>query len=322
MRYRTLGRTGLRVPAVGFGTWAVGGDMWGPQDDRVTLEAFRRAWDLGCTFFDTAAVYGDGHSEELLGRFMAESGAEPVIATKVPPKNYGWPARRGTPLKEAFPRDHIVRQTEDSLRRLNMDCVHLQQLHVWSDDWTDQEEWYEALIRLREQGKILHFGLSLNTFEPESGVRVVEKGWVDTIQVVHNIFEQAPEDRLFPAALRNGVGIIARVPFDESSLTGKLTKDSTFGADDFRSRYFAGKRLGETVDRVDALRKTLGEGGANLAEVALRYCLSFDAVSTVIPGMRNIPQVEQDLAPADLGHLPKDLLEKLKPHRWDRSQGW
>ncbi|MEJ2367602.1 MAG: aldo/keto reductase [Acidobacteriota bacterium] len=320
MKYRTLGRTGLRVSSIGFGTWAVGGNMWGPQNDKDTMDAFYRAWDLGCNFFDTAEVYGDGHSETLIGRFMQESGHEPVVATKVPPLNYQWPARRGTPLREAFPVDHIIRTTENSLRRLGRDHVELQQLHVWADEWTAQDDWYEAFTKLREQGKVLHFGISINSFEPASALAVVKSGRVDAIQVVHNIFEQAPEDELFPAAIEQGVGIIDRVPFDESALTGKLTRDHVFDSNDFRSRYFSGDRLVRTVERVEALGWLVPDYAGSLAEAALRYCLSHDAVSTVIPGMRNIQQVEADLAPADLGPLGEDALKKLKDHRWDRER--
>jgi len=319
MEYRTLGRTGLKVSAVGFGAWAIGGSMWGPQDDQVALDAIRKAWDLGCNFCDTAAVYGEGHSEELIGRFVRETGHRPVIATKVPPKNWAWPARRGTPLREAFPKEWIISQTEASLRHLGLDCVDLQQLHVWAEDWAEEDEWYEALVRLREQGKVRFFGVSLNSHQPDTGVRLAESGRIDALQVIHNIFEQAPEDRLFPAVQKHGVGILARVPFDESSLTGKLTKESTFARDDFRSSYFAGPRLSETVDRVEALRWLVPEHAASMPEAALRYCLSHPAVSTVIPGIRNPWQAEQNCAAADAGPLSPETLQRLKEHRWDRK---
>lgn len=319
MQYRTLGRTDLKVSAVGFGAWAIGGDMWGPQDDRLALEGISRAWDEGCTFYDTAAVYGDGHSEELIGRFVKETGHRPVIATKVPPKNYRWPAGQGTPIREAFPREWIISETEESLRRLGLDCVDLQQLHVWDEAWADQDEWYEAMVRLREQGKVRFFGVSLNSHDPDSGVRLVQSGRVDAVQVIHNIFEQAPEDRLFPAVLEHRVGVLARVPFDESSLTGKLTKSTTFSPSDFRARYFAGPRLAETVDRVEALRWLVPDHASTLPEAALRFCLSHPAVSTVIPGIRNAWQAEQNCAAADAGPLAADVLERLKGHRWERK---
>lgn len=319
MQYRTLGRTGLEVSAVGYGAWAIGGNMWGPQDDRDALDAIRAAWDLGCTFYDTAAVYGDGHSEELIGRFVKETGHRPVIATKVPPKNWQWPARRGTPLRDAFPRAWIIEQTEESLRHLGLDCVDLQQLHVWAEEWAEQDEWYEALVKLREQGKVRFFGVSLNSHDPDSGLRLVQSGRVDAVQVIHNIFEQAPEGRLFPAVLKHGVGVLARVPFDESSLTGKLTKATTFPPDDFRARYFAGERLAETVDRVEALRWLVPEHASTMPEAALRFCLSHEAVSTVIPGIRNPWQARQNLAAAEAGPLKPETLDRLRGHRWERK---
>ena len=319
MQYRVLGRTGLKVSAVGFGAWAIGGNMWGPQDDKVALDAIRRAWDLGCNFYDTAAVYGDGHSEELIGRFVKETGNRPVIATKVPPKNWAWPARRGTPLRDAFPKDWIIEQTEESLRHLGLDCVDLQQLHVWAEEWVEEDEWYEALVRLREQGKVRFFGVSLNSHEPDTGVRLAESGRIDALQVIHNIFEQAPEDRLFPAVQKHDVGILARVPFDESSLTGKLTKQSAFPRDDFRSSYFRGPRLADTVDRVEALRWLVPDHAESMPQAALRFCLSHPAVSTVIPGIRNPHQAEQNCAAADGGPLGSGALERLKAHRWDRK---
>ncbi len=318
MKYRKLGRTGLEVSAVGFGTWAIGGDMWGPQDDGVALEALHRARDVGCNFFDTAAFYGGGHSEELVGRFIRESGHRPLIATKVPPKNRAWPARPGTSIKEAFPRQHVIDETEGSLRRLGIDCIDLQQLHVWTDEWVDTDDWYDALVRLREQGKVRYFGISLNMFEPDSGLRVAATGRVDVFQVVHNIFEQRPEDQLFPACREKNVGIIARVPFDESSLTGKLTKESVFPDDDFRVRFFR-QTLGETVDRVEALRWLVPDHASSMASAALRFCLGHDAVSTVIPGIRNVDQAEENLSAADVGPLAPDILERLKGHRWDRT---
>lgn len=318
MQFRKMGKTGLEVSAVGFGTWAVGGNMWGPQDDKTTLETFSRAWDLGCNFFDTAAVYGDGHSEELLGRFIKATRHKPILATKIPPLTYEWPAREGTKLRDAFPKSHIVSQTEASLKRLKVDHVEIQQLHVWTDAWAGEDEWYEAMLRLREQGKIRFIGISLNSFDPDSGLEAARLGRVDVFQVVHNIFEQAPEDHLFPLCAEKGIGIIDRVPFDESSLTGKLSRTTQFPPDDFRARYFKGARLSETVDRAEALKWLVPANAASMPEAALRFCLSHEAVSTVIPGIRSVQQAEQNLSSADAGPLPKETLARLRSHRWDR----
>ncbi len=319
MEYRDLGRTGLKVSVIGFGAWAVGGDMWGPQDDRETTASLTSSFELGCNFIDTAAVYGMGHSEEVVGAFLRKAGIGAIVATKVPPKNFRWPARKGTPIKEAFPKDHIISETEKSLKRLKMDCVDLQQLHVWTGEWLDCDEWLSALTKLKEQGKIRHFGVSINAFEAESGVCLAESGLVDTIQVVYNIFEQAPEDKLFPAALEHDIGIIARVPLDESGLTGKLTKDTVFDPDDFRARYFKGDKLKETVERVDKLKPLAEKWGLSLAGTALRFSFTNKAVSTSIPGIRNVRQAEENVGSGSVGSLPDDAVSELKNHRWDRD---
>lgn len=319
MEYRDLGRTGLKVSVIGYGAWAVGGDMWGPQDDRETTASLTRSFELGCNFIDTAAVYGMGHSEEVIGGFLRKAGTEAIVATKVPPKNYKWPARKGTPIKDSFPKDHIISETEKSLKRLKTDCVDLQQLHVWTEEWLDCEEWLSALTKLREQGKIRHFGVSINAFEAENGVGLAESGLVDTIQVVYNIFEQAPEDKLFPAALKHNVGIIARVPLDESALTGKLTKQMAFDPDDFRARYFKGDKLKETVERVEKLKPLAEKRGKNLVETALRFSFTHKAVSTSIPGIRSVKQAEENVGTGSIGPLPDEAVSELKNHRWDRD---
>ena len=321
MNYRQLGRTGIEVSEIGFGAWAIGGNMWGPQDDAQSLATLRKAIEEGVTFIDTALVYGMGHSEEIVGRAVREvkSTRPIVIATKVPPKNGSWPARKGTPLAEAFPARHITDCCERSLKSLGMERVDLLQLHVWDSSWAAQDEWYEALLKLKAEGKIRAIGISLNSHEPDGGLEVVRLGRADALQVIHNIFEQAPEDRLFPLCQEKGVGIIARVPFDESALTGKLTRPTTFPRDDFRHRYFAGPKLGETVDRVEKLRSLVPSAASSLAELALRYCLSQPAISSVIPGMRSVPQAEQNAAVSQSGPLAPSALAELRKHRWERS---
>ena len=320
MRRRPLGNSGLEVSEIGFGSWAIGGNMWGPQDEGSARAALVRALEIGADFFDTAAVYGEGRSEELIGDVLREVGRGPtaVVATKIPPKNFRWPAAPGIPLSEAFPKEWIVRQTEASLRRLRVDRIDLQQLHVWTDSWTDESEWWEALESLRSAGKIRAFGISINSFEPESALRIVLSGRIASVQVVHNVFEQAPEDRLFPAAQAAGVGIVARVPFDESSLTGKLRPDSHWPESDFRSRYFAGNKLRDTLERVDRLRPLVPRAASSLPRLALRYCLSHPAVSSVIPGIRSVAQAEENAAASSDGPLSAETLAELRSHRWDR----
>jgi len=319
MKKRPLGKTGIEISEIGYGSWAIGGNLWGAQDDEEARGSIRRALDLGLNFIDTAAVYGNGHSERQIGRVLKESGFRPIVATKIAPLDMTWPARPGTPLRQVFPASHIVRQTDESLRRLGVDRIDLQQLHVWTEAWSFENEWYDALMTLREKEKIHHFGISVNAFDPGSALEVVRSGRIASVQVVHNIFEQAPEDHLFPEAEKAGVGIIVRVPFDESSLTGKLTKDSAWPPDDFRSRYFAGDRLTKCLERVEKLRAFIPATARSLPRLALRYCLSHSAVSTVIPGIRSIAQAEENASASADGPLPAGIIRELQAHRWNRA---
>lgn len=318
MKYRTLGRTGIRVSEIGFGAWAIGGGMWGgPRDDEART-ALERAYERGVTFVDSALVYGDGHSEQLVGEHVRRH-RDVAVATKVPPKSYQWPARPGSKLEEFFPAAWIRQCCEKSLKNLGLERVDLLQLHVWADSFTDSDEWYGEMTRLREEGKIRAIGISINSHDPASAVRVVKSGRVDALQVFYNLFDQSPEDELYPACLEHGVGVLARVPFDEGSLTGKLREDTTFPAGDFRSSYFGGNLLKETVRRVEALRPIVEGAATSMARGALRFCLSHPAVSTVIPGMRSPAQVDENTAASDDGPLPADVLSKLRAHRWVRA---
>jgi aryl-alcohol dehydrogenase-like predicted oxidoreductase len=319
MRYRKLGKSGLEVSEVSYGAWAIGGGMWGgPRDDdsRASLE---RAFEHGVNFVDSALVYGDGHSERLVGQFARAHAGKVYVATKVPPKAYNWPAPRDAALRDNFPAAWIVECAEKSLKNLGLERIDLLQLHVWADRWTDDDDWYEAMDKLRQQGKVRLVGISINSHDPQSALRVVRAGKVDALQVFYNIFDQSPEDELFPACVERGVGILARVPFDESSLTGKLREDTTFPPGDFRSQYFAGGLLKETVRRVEALRPIVEGAASSMARGALRYILSHPAVSTVIPGMRTPHQVDENTAASDDGPLPPDVVSKLHAHRWVRQ---
>ena len=319
MRYRKLGKNGFDVSEIGFGAWAIGGAMWGGRRDDDARAALGRAFERGVTFYDTALVYGDGHSERLVGEFVRSKKDKAHVATKVPPKSYQWPARPGSPLRDFFPASWIVECCERSLKNLGVERIDLLQLHVWAEAWTDDDEWHGALEKLRQQGKIRLSGISINSHDPQSAVRVVEQRRVDALQVFFNIFDQSPTDALLPACLAHGVGVLARVPFDEGSLTGKLTKQTTFPEGDFRNSYFGGNLLAQTVDRVEALRPIIEGEAATMARGALRWVLSHPAVSTVIPGMRNQQQVDDNTAASDDGPLSPATLEKLKAHRWVRS---
>ena len=319
MHERRLGRTGLSVSEIGYGAWGIGGSMWLGAEDQESLKALRRAIDLGVNFIDTAAVYGNGHSERLVGEVVRERDERIVVASKIPPKNSEWPARTSEP-DEAFPADHIRKWTERTLSNLGLDVLDVQQFHVWNDEWVGRGSWLEGIQALRDEGKIRFFGVSINDLQPANAVRLIDTGAVDTVQVIYNVFEQAPEDELLAACERNDVGVIARVPFDEGSLTGRLTADSTFPEGDFRNEYFSGDRSLDAVDaRVSAIVDDLGISREELPEVALRYVLSRPEISTVIPGMRSVRNVERNAALGDGAGLPEDQLAVLKAHRWSPS---
>jgi aryl-alcohol dehydrogenase-like predicted oxidoreductase len=316
---RRLGRTGLSVSEIGYGAWGISGEMWLGAEDRESLGALNRAIDLGVNFIDTALAYGRGHSERLVGKVVAEREERIVVASKIPPKNLLWPAPDGIDPSEAFPGDHVRKCTERSLQNLGMDAIDVMQFHVWNDEWIGQGDWLETIQALRDEGKIRFFGISINDHQPANAIELIETGAVDTVQVIYNVFEQAPEDQLLGACERNDVGVIARVPFDEGGLTGRVTPDTTFPDGDFRNEYFSGDHSVAHVDEhVGAILDDLGISREELPEVALRYVLSRPEVSTVIPGMRTVRNVERNAAAGDGQGLPEETAAALKAHRWDR----
>jgi len=318
MRYRKLGRTELEVSEVGFGAWGIGGALWADSDDAASREALARAVSSGVNFFDTALAYGNGHSEQLIAA-LRKSHPNIIVATKVPPKNWQWPARFGVPIKDVFPVAWIIECTENSLRNLKMERLDLQQLHVWSPEWAGRDDWKEAVYRLKKDGKIRFFGLSINDHQPETGIEAIGTGLVDAVQVIYNIFDQSPEDELFEVCEKERIGVLARVPFDEGSLAGAIKLDTTFTKGDFRNHYFNGDRKRQVVERTDKIRALIKGSAAGLPEAALRFCLSHPAVSTVIPGMRKPSHVESNAAASDAGPLPPAVLDGLKEHRWVRN---
>ncbi len=325
MRYRRFGRTGWNVSEIGYGMWGMGG--WSGSDDAESLDSLQRAVDLGCNFFDTAWAYGEGHSEQLLGKILRANKNNSAIggpdkklyvATKVPPKNRRWPARPEYSLDDSYPPDYILEYVDKSLKNIGVDTLDLIQLHTWEDGWLKDERLFRAVEKLKTTGKVRAFGLSLNRWEPANGVRAVRAGLVDAVQVIYNIFDQNPEDELFPACREKDVAVIARVPFDEGSLTGTLTLDSKWPKNDWRSTYFVPENLKASVARADALKSLLRDG-MTLPEMALRFILNNSGVSTIIPGMRKRKHVESNLAAGDKGPLPANLHAQLRPHRWDRT---
>jgi aryl-alcohol dehydrogenase-like predicted oxidoreductase len=319
MNYRRLGKTGLEVSELGYGGWGIGKSGWVGADDDDSLQALQRAIEEGVNFLDTALGYGDGHSERLVGKAAREAKTPVYIATKIPPKNMIWPAPGGVAAGDAFPASWVVECTERSLVNLGVETIDVQQLHVWSDEWVGQGDWLEGIERLRAQGKIRFFGISINDHQPANAVKLVNSGHLDTVQVIYNIFDQSPEDELFPTVTAADVGVVVRVPFDEGSLTGKINPGTTFPDGDFRNRYFTGDRKEQVWDRVQAIAKDLNVPIDRLPEIALRYSLSPPAVSTVIPGMRSVRNVEANAAAAMLGPLPPREIDILHHHRWVRS---
>ncbi len=319
MRYRKLGRTGFEVSELGYGAWGVGGNQWKGGTDDESIRALLRAIELGVNFIDTALAYNDGHSERLIGGVLQHTKERIYVATKVPPNNQLWPARPGIGIEQVFPYDYIIQSTETSLRNLGVDALDVQQLHVWNPEWITSDEWRRAFEDLKKSGKVRAVGVSINDHQPDSAVELIKTGLIDTVQVIYNVFDQTPEQNLLPLAQELNIGVIARVPFDEGSLTGAIKEDTQFEPDEFRAFYFRGERKREVVERIKALEDALQGAEGALAEVALRFCLSNPAVSTVIPGMRRVRNAEANAAAVEKGPLDGPLRTKLKNYAWDKN---
>lgn len=320
MKHRKLGRTGFNVSEIGYGAWGISGVQWIGASAGDSLRALHAAIDQGVDFIDTALAYGDGVSERLVGQVVRETGGRVRVATKVPPKNRLWPARPGIGIDEVFPYDYIISSTEESLRNLNLDCVDLQQLHVWNPEWIQRDEWRRAFETLKSSGKARAVGISINDHQPDSALEIIESGLIDCVQVIYNVFDQTPEKNLFPACVKHNIGVIARVPFDEGSLTGRINESTVFPEGDFRNGYFKGDRKKQVAEHVQAIVRDLGlEDASALPGVAMRFCLSAPAVSTVIPGMRSISSVNGNVMASGQGPLPAEVLEILRGHAWNRN---
>lgn len=317
MKYRRFGRLGWRVSEVGYGMWGMAG--WTGSDDAESLEAMQLAVELGCNFFDTAWGYGEGRSERLLGTLVrGNPGATIYTATKVPPKNRKWPSHRGDRLDDVFPADHVREYAERSLANLGLPHIDLLQFHVWEDAWANDERWQRAVDDLRREGIVRAIGVSVNRWEPSNVVDTLRTGLVDAVQVIYNIFDQSPEDELLPLCRELDVGLIARVPFDEGSLTGTLTAESRWPAGDWRNSYFVPENLGPTLERVAAIRPLVPDG-ESMAEVALRFILANQDIGVVIPGMRKPNHVRANIGTSDAPAPSPSLVEQLRAHRWDRE---
>jgi aryl-alcohol dehydrogenase-like predicted oxidoreductase len=317
MQYRTFGSTNWQVSEIGYGMWGLAD--WSGSDDEQSLQSLDRGIELGCNFFDTAWAYGDGHSERLLGKILRKHPDKRLFAaTKIPPKNLQWPARPEYSLDQVFPPDHIRKYVESSLSNLGLNKIDLVQFHVWNDAWANDESWQRIIDDLKHEGSIDATGISVNRWEPENCIQTLRTGLIQAVQVIYNIFDQAPEDELFPICRELQIAVIARVPFDEGTLTGTLTKQSKWPEGDWRNTYFGPENLNASVDRAEALRLLIPPK-MTMSELALRFILSNPDVATIIPGMRKIKHVEANMATSDQGPLPRSLHQQLRNHRWDRK---
>jgi aryl-alcohol dehydrogenase-like predicted oxidoreductase len=317
MQYRRFGRTNWQVSEIGYGMWGLAG--WTGSDREETDDSLNLAVESGVNFFDTAWGYGEGLSERILGELIKRYPDRKLYAaTKIPPKNRIWPSKPEFKLKDVFPADYIIEYTEESLRNLGTEKIDLLQFHVWEDNWAQEDEWKEAIQKLTKEGKVESWGISINRWEPDNALQTLKTGLIDAVQVIYNIFDQAPEDHLFPLCKEMDIAVIARVPFDEGTLTGTLTKETVFPADDWRSTYFVPENLNSSVDHAEALRKDI-PAGMTMPELALRFILANPDVHTTIPGMRKLPHVRFNVAASDGQPLSPEVADKLKSHRWDRK---
>jgi aryl-alcohol dehydrogenase-like predicted oxidoreductase len=320
MHYRTFGRLGWLVSEIGHGTWGMGTgpSSWKGSSDEESIASLSAAIDGGVNFIDTAWVYGRGHSERLIGKLLINYKDRKIyVASKIPPKNFSWPSKRGDDIRRIFPGDHMLTYTKRTLANLGQSSVDLMLFHVWEDDWHKELEWQKMVQFLKKEGMVRAFGISVNTWEPWNVQQTLDTGLIDAVEVVYNIFEQRPEDQLFADCEKAGVAVIGRVPFDEGSLIGTMTTSTTFDKDDWRSSYFVGENLEQCIPRVEKIKEILPTS-MSMAHLALRFILDNPLVATVIPGMRRIDHVAENLAVSDAPPLSGHLLAEIRKHRWDR----
>ncbi|MFQ5995164.1 MAG: aldo/keto reductase [Acidiferrobacterales bacterium] len=319
MKYRILGRTGLEVSEIGFGAWPLGGGAWGNQKDRDSLAALNKAIDLGVNFIDTAAGYGKGRSERVVARALKERKEPVFVATKIHPMPGPWPPSPYCKIDERYPEKYLHEKVRERLEYLDTDCLDILQLHTWTRAWNKDPKALYVLKDLQSDGRIRFIGISTPEHDQNCIIDPIRQGHIDVVQLIYNIFQQEPAAELLPATADNEIGVIARVPFDEGSLTGKFTKDTEFVSGDFRNNYFAGDRLTRTVERVEKIKADLTDCELTLAQVALKFILAHPAVSTVIPGMRNPQQAQANAGCADLPDLSQEHVARLRRHAWQRG---
>ncbi len=318
MILKNFNKSDVKVTQLGFGAWGIGKSEWIGADDKESKKILRKAIEEGINFFDTALAYGEGHSEQLVGEAEKESGKQVFIASKIPSKKREWPADDNSTLEESFPDDYIISSVEKSLRNLKRDYIDLMQFHVWNDKWAEQDEWKNTIEKLRDEGKVKFWGISVNDHQPENGIEAGKSGLIDSYQVIFNIFEQKPLEKLYPFCCENNISFIARVPFDEGALTGNINPDTSFPDGDFRNYYFGGERKKEVQQRAAKIKHEVQHEAETLPEAALRFIISFEGVTTVIPGMRKEKHLITNIASVLKGPLSAEMIEKLKLHRWDK----
>jgi len=319
MKYKQFARSDEEISLLGYGAWGIGQSMWIGAEDKESKKSLHMAIKNGVNFFDSALVYGNGHSEKLLGEVEKESGKKLFITSKMPSKRFEWPARDESKLQDSYPKDHIIKMTDKSLKNLNREYIDLQQFHVWNDRWADNDEWKEAIDELKQQGKVRYFGISVNDHQPENGIQTGKTGYIDAYQVIFNLFDQSPIDKLFPFCEEEKIAIIARVPLDEGALTGNVKPDTVFPRGDFRNNYFRDDRKEQVWERVQKIQEEIKIETKSIVEAALRFTVSFQAVTTVIPGMRNTRHLQSNTDIIKMGPLSDTLLQNLQKHRWIRS---
>jgi aryl-alcohol dehydrogenase-like predicted oxidoreductase len=323
MHYRPFGKHGFNCSEIGFGAWAIGGS-WGAQPDADSLAALNRALDLGCNMIDTAAGYGDGRSEKVIARALRERAqagkTEKIfVATKTPPAPGDWPPSPYDRAEDRYSEKYLRENIATRCANLGVERLDLLQLHTWTRAWNRNPTPFKVLRQLQKEGQIGLIGISTPEQDQNAVIDLMRGGWVDSVQVIYNLFEQEAAAELLDVAKECGVGIIVRVVFDEGALTGKFTAETKFAADDFRARYFEGDRLARVVAHADEIKNDLADTGYTLPQAAIKWVLAHPAVSTVIPGMRNAAQAEANCGVSDLPAMPAALVRTLQRHNWRRG---
>lgn len=321
MKYRKYPKKDWMISEIGYGTWGmgIGPSSWKGSSDEESLGSLSYAIENGLNFIDTAWIYGRGHSERLVGQLLKKYEDKKIyVASKIVPKNMEWPVKAGTSIQEVFPRDHVMENVDKSLKNLGTDCIDIMYFHVWDDNWSEEKEWKEVVQELVSSGKVKSFGISVNTWEPNNILKTLDTGLIEVVQVVYNIFEQQPEDILIPLCKEKGIAVVARVPFDEGSLTGNITLETKFDEDDWRASYFVEENLQQCIPRVEKIKSIMPDH-LTLPQLALRFILDNPDIMSVIPGMRKLRHTTSNLQVSDMEKLDETLLNKLRQHRWDRK---